>query len=231
MSDISRNTNLLVGVVGSTAYGLNGPDSDIDRLGMYAAPTVQFHGLHPPVLKTASLVGTNPDYTLHEAGKFAKLALGGNPTVMELLWLPGYEVFTELGRQAIEIRTAFLSAEKVRDAYLGYAAKQFDKLKKRGDGSFASDLKKNTAKHARHLMRLCHQGFLLHRTGNLTIRLERPESFHAFGEVVADGHIGVAEELIRHYEEAFDATPSALPDRPDEDKVEQWLRRVRAAHL
>ena len=133
----SANHVLLSGIVGSTAYGLNGPDSDIiDRLGTYAAPTVQFHGLHPPVDKAASRVTTNPDVTMHEVGKFVKLCLGGNPTAMELLWLKGYETLTPLGQDLIDIRTSFLSTKKVLDAYLGYATQQFRRLSERNDGSF-----------------------------------------------------------------------------------------------
>jgi len=78
---------LLAGVVGSTAYGLDGPDSDVDRLGVFAAPTIAFHGLTRP---RESDVTTAPDQTLHEAGKFCRLALGGNPTVGELMWLKHY---------------------------------------------------------------------------------------------------------------------------------------------
>lgn len=221
---------LLQGVVGSTAYGLATPESDVDRLGMYAAPTVQFHGLHPPVDKRASVVRTEPDITLHEAGKFAKLALGGNPTVMELLWLDEYEVETELGYQAILIRKAFLSAPRVRDAYLGYASQQFHRLKERGDGSFGSDLRKRTAKHARHLMRLCHQGFILYASGRLVIRLQQPDLFRNFGEQVADGDINAAQNMLAGYENNFDNTVSALPSSPDEERVEKWLREVRRAH-
>ncbi len=86
---------ILRGIVGSTAYGLAHEGSDIDRLGMFVAPTVQFHGLHPPIGKAASRVQTSPsDYTEHEAGKYVSLLLGANPTVTELLWLPDdlYEV-------------------------------------------------------------------------------------------------------------------------------------------
>lgn len=229
--DKTKGTPLLLGITGSTAYGLAGPDSDVDRLGMYAAPTVQFHGLHPPVAKAASVVQTDPDITFHEAGKFAKLALGGNPTVMELLWLNEYEILTDLGREAIVIREAFLSAPKVRDAYLGYATQQFHRLKERGDGSFSADTRKRTAKHARHLMRLCYQGLFLYRTGELVIRLQDPLAFHGFGERVAEGDIDAAERLIAGYEESFDQSASVLPDQPNESVVEEWLHRVRAAHL
>lgn len=229
--DTARNSVLLSGIVGSTAYGLAGPDSDVDRLGTYAAPTVEFHGLYPPVGKDATVVSTNPDVTMHEVGKLAKLCLGGNPTVMELLWLKSYETLNIWGRELIGIRSSFLSAKKVRDAYLGYATAQFKRLESREDGSFSADTRKRTAKHARHLMRLCYQGYVLYCTGQLTIKLEAPQVFREFGEEVADGNIEAAWDLIKKYEDLFNGARTVLPDHPDEAVVEKWLRRVRSAHL
>lgn len=219
---------LLSGIVGSTAYGLARPGSDVDRLGIFAAPTEQLHGLHRP---TESHVTTHPDRTLHEAAKWCRLALGGNPTVMELVWLPDelYEVRDPLGDELIGLRTAFLSAKKVRDAYLGYATQQFRRLEARGDGSYSADTRKRTAKHARHLKRLCHQGLELYTTGRLTIRVEDPEAYHDFGEQVA-ADSAAARPLLAEYEAAFDENRSVLPNQPDEAAVEGWLRRVRA-HL
>ncbi|MER6123550.1 nucleotidyltransferase domain-containing protein [Streptomyces sp. NPDC001795] len=217
---------LLSGIVGSTAYGLAHEGSDVDRLGMFAAPTEKLHGLHRP---KESHVSTDPDRTLHEAAKWCRLALGGNPTAMELVWLPDelYEVRTPLGDELIGIRTSFLCAQRVRDAYLGYATQQFRRLEGRGDGSFSADTRKRTAKHARHLKRLCHQGLELYATGGLTIRVEHPEEYHDFGERVA-ADPAVALPLLQFYETAFDDTRSALPERPDEAPAEAWLRRVRA---
>jgi predicted nucleotidyltransferase len=216
---------LLSGVVGSTAYGLAREGSDIDRLGLFAAPTEELHGLRGP---KESHVSTAPDRTLHEAAKWCRLALGGNPTVMELVWLPEelYEVRTPLGDELIGIRTSFLSAGRVRDAYLGYATQQFRRLQSRGDGSFSADTRKRTAKHARHLKRLCEQGYELYSTGELTIRVEDPESFHRFGEQVAADPTA-ALPLLRRFETAFAETPAVLPERPDETAADAWLRRVR----
>ncbi|MGW3152756.1 nucleotidyltransferase domain-containing protein [Streptomyces sp. NPDC001089] len=217
---------LLSGIVGSTAYGLARPGSDVDRLGIYAVPTEQLHGLHPPI---QSHVFNDPDRTIHEAAKWCRLALGGNPTVMELVWLPEdlYEVRTPLGDELIGLRSSFLSAKRVRDAYLGYATQQFRRLETRGDGSFSADTRKRTAKHARHLKRLCHQGLELYTTGRLTIEVEDPQAYHDFGDqVAADSE--AARPLLAEYEAAFDANQSVLPDRPDEAAVEAWLLRVRA---
>lgn len=218
---------LLSGIVGSTAYGLAHAGSDVDRLGMYAAPTVELHGLHRPA---ESHVTTHPDRTLHEAAKWCRLALGGNPTVMELVWLPDqlYEVRTPLGDELIGLRSAFLSAKGVRNAYLGYATQQFKRLQARGDGSFSADTRKRTLKHARHLVRLIQQGEELHATGHLTIRLPDPDGVRATAEWIVE-QPDRALVLISRAEGRFDK-PGVLPEQPDEAAVEAWLRRVRAAH-
>lgn len=221
---------LLSGIVGSTAYGLAGAGSDVDRIGVFAAPTVAFHGLHPP---RESIVSTAPDCTLHEAGKYARLALSGNPTATELTWLPDdlYETRTDLGDRLISIRSAFLAAPRVRAAYLGYATQQFRKLESRTGGPTSPEAGRRIAKHARHLARLVHQGRELYATGRLPIRLEYPQSFLDFGERVAAGNLEEARDLLAEAERDFDTARTPLPDRPDEPTVERWLLAVRAAHL
>jgi uncharacterized protein len=224
------NRVLLAGIVGSTAYGLSGPDSDVDRLGVFAAPTVAFHGLTRPV---ESIVTTRPDRTLHEAAKWLRLALHANPTVTELVWLPDnlYEVRTAHGDELIAVRGSLASAPRVRQAYLGYAAQQFGKLRSRTDRPADAATRRRVAKHARHLMRLCHQGLQLYRTGEVEIRLADPQSFVDFGDRVAGGDLGAAERLLAGTEAAFDAARSPLPQEPDHRPGEDWLLRLRAAHL
>ncbi|MEO5876498.1 MAG: nucleotidyltransferase domain-containing protein [Streptosporangiaceae bacterium] len=218
---------LLAGIVGSRAYGLAGPGSDVDRLGLFAAPTTAFHGLHGPA---ESIVTTEPDLTLHEAGKWCRLALAGNPTVMELVWLPAelYETRSDLGWELIGIRRAFLSGPGVRKSYLGYATQQFKKI---AAGSFEPQSRRRGAKHARHLARLIAQGTGLYETGELRIRLHDPQWYLDFGEEVASGNLDRARALLARAEDDFSRDSAALPDRPDEETVEEWLLAVRAAHL
>ncbi len=218
------NTVLLQGIVGSTAYGLAGPRSDVDRLGVYTAPTRAFHGLYPPIDRHASIVTHEPsDLTLHEARKYCLLALGVNPTVTELLWLPSYEIRTRLGDELVAIRRAFLSAPRVRDAYLGYARQQFTRLLHKGADP-------RTPKHARHLLRLLHQGEALLATGEPTVRLADPQRYHEFGTAVAAD----PEEARAALDAACDrlaGIASPLPERPDEAAVEGWLQKVRTEYL
>ena len=223
---------ILSGIVGSTAYGLAGPDSDVDRLGVYAAPTSQFLGLHPPIGKAASIVTTDPDVSFHEALKYVTLAMSMNPTVTELMWLPDelYEVKTVMGIRLIEMRDAFLSARRVKDAYLGYATQQFHRLWNRADGSFSADTRKRIAKHARHLLRLLHQGLDLWATGQLHVRLAEPERYHAFGEAVVEDP-ETAKTALLTAEDAFGRVDTVLPDGPNEALIAQWLVDVRRLYL
>lgn len=219
---------ILQGIVGSTAYGLAGPDSDIDTLGVFAHPTEAFFGLDQP----EETIKASKDDTMHEAAKYCKLALNGNPTVMELLWLPEelYTARSYWGDQLIEIRGCFLSAPRVRNAYLGYASQQFDSLKARG-GTFSSDTSKRTAKHARHLFRLLEQGTHLYVTGRLKIRVADPEYCRWFGERVAEGNTLYAEKALNDAKLRFDSVPSALPEKPYKEPVEAWLKSVRRIYL
>lgn len=217
---------MLRGEVGSRAYGLAGPSSDIDRMGLYSWRTERLFELRQP----AAYYQADADTKWFEVRKYAELALGGNPTVMELMWLPEYEVASALGRELIGIRSAFLSAHRVRSAYLGYATQQFTKLERRG-GTFSSDLGKRTAKHARHLLRLCQQGFSLYATGELAIRVPEPEKVMEFGERVAAGDIELARGMMARYEQMFDDVATVLPSQPDKKRVDQWLRLVRMVHL
>ena len=210
---------LLAGVVGSTAYGLAHAGSDTDRLGMFAAPTEQLHGLHRP---KESLVTTGPDSTLHEAGKAVRLMLSSNPTASELLWLESYETRTPLGDELIGLRRSLHSAGAVRSAYLGYADQQFRKLL-----GHRPEQRAKSAKHARHLVRLLRQAEQLHTTGEVTLRLPDPEAVRRLGEAIADDPER-ARPLLARAEAALDR-PGVLPQAPDEAAAEGWLRRVRRA--
>ena len=222
---------LLAGINGSTAYGLATVDSDVDRIGCYAAPTSQFHGLHPPYAQDKTWVSTKPDATYHEAGKLATLMLKCNPHAIELAWLNSYEVMTPEGEALIGIRSEFLSAPAVRNSYLDYGRQQFKRIRNRGDGSFSSDTRKRTSKHARHLWRLLQQGADLHQTGSLSVRLSPNQAANcrAFGERVAAGDLDLATTALRDAEAVFDK-PGELADRPDESAAEAWLQDVRRAY-
>ncbi|GAA4209324.1 hypothetical protein GCM10022252_75650 [Streptosporangium oxazolinicum] len=220
---------LLAGTVGSVAYGLATPGFDIDTLGVFAAPTRDLVGLEQPQQTIAT---TNPDQQLHEAAKYCHLALKGNPSVSELLWLPEelYTARTPLGEQLLTIRTCFLSAPRVRDAYLGFADQQLRRLTGRCGPHVEHRTRRRSAKHARHLARLVGQGIKLYKTGHLQVRVEDPEWIRAFGDRVASGRTHEAASLLIAARKVFDTSRSPLPDEPDKGPALEWLSAVRTTH-
>lgn len=222
---------LLAGIVGSTAYGLDTPESDIDRLGVYAVPTEQFFGMYHQGDDpgSRSIVFHEPDVTYHEALKMCRLLAKSNPAVVELLWLPDelYEVRTSLGHSLISIRESFLTAKAVRGAYLGYATDQFERLFRNSQVG-VSPAKR--AKQARHVLRLLHQGFELYSTGQLQVRLDDPAEYWAFGELVAHDP-DRAKHAFAQTEEAFETSESPLPEYVDFEAVNHWLESVRWENL
>lgn len=220
-------TLLLEGVVGSTAYGLARPGSDQDILGVYAEPLRGLLGLNEPA---ETVTEREPDGAWHEARKYARLALSMNPTITELMWLDEtlYTHVTDQGAALIGIRDAFLSAQRVKDAYLGYAVSQFKRLQAREDGSFSSDTRARSEKHARHMARLIRQGRDLYTTGALTVNVsDDADWYFEFGAAGIDAWIAwFTIERAR-----FENAPTVLPDRPDTTRVEEWLLGVRSASI
>lgn len=219
------DTPLLVGVVGSTAYGLAHDSSDVDRLGVYARPGRDFLGLHAPPACQQTRVGHDPDIQLHEVGKFLWLASAANPTVTELLWLDRYDHLTPAGEQLVGMRGSLLSARAVRKAYLGYAAGQVKKLANTNRSN-----QRRREKLARHTLRLLHQGAGLWRTGRLTLQVEDPERFFAFGRAVVAGEQSLVESEFAKAEAVFDR-PGVLPESPNLAVLNDWLVEYRLASM
>ncbi len=215
---------ILVGVVGSTAYGLATPESDIDRLGVFLGETKDFLGFGKPT-ETVVQSAPRPDKTMHELKKFMSLCLANNPTVMELLFLDSYEVRSEIGDFLVENRTKFLS-QRVRNTYGGYADQQRKRLMDRGD--FGSDLKKRQNKHGRHCCRLLLQGSHALKHGDIKVKLDAAEAtlcraIGDYAEKDKDRFSQLMEEMFQQFNE-LDTT---LPKEPDAVFFEDYLIQVR----
>lgn len=220
---------ILQGTVGSTAYGLAREGSDVDSLGVFLEPSVSFFSLRS---SAESVVARDPDITLHELRKYISLALKCNPTILELLWLPPdlYRITSEYSDELISMRSSFLSESHVRNAYGGYAMQQVKRLQNRnaeGKEGFSSDLKKRTAKHARHCFRLLDQGRQLLTTGEMQVRVTDPERYWAFDDYSV-------EQIVDEFEkenEKFNEALTVLPERPNFQLFDQWLIAVRIDEL
>lgn len=216
---------ILEGITGSKAYGLDTEDSDTDIKGVYITPTEKVLSLGWNPQKT-TIDHVKPDWAYHEVQRFMELAMGGNPTILELLFLDGYLVLNKFGKMLVDNRHLFLN-NVVRKTYYGYAYSQMHKLITR-DGSFGNGRNKRYEKHARHCYRLSYQGKELLETGTLNVRVSsdvRKELF-AIGELPPSKLVDkFAEE-----HEKFDTLESVLPDKPDREAVNKLLLRIRRSN-
>jgi predicted nucleotidyltransferase len=217
-------TPALLGVLGSTAYGLATASSDQDRIGVYVAPTKKVLGLRAREVVDHTYVSSSPDIAVHELAKYASLALKCNPTVIELLYATHYDVCDDIGAQLVELRSAFPSTDRVRGAFGGYVSGQLKDIVRRAPEVAGSDaMAAKTKKNARHCFRLLRSGLQLLTTGSLVLDVgDYRDELYAVGDLavtdVEDFQVRLTAALAD-----FDAASSVLPDCPDRDKIDRFV--------
>jgi uncharacterized protein len=210
-------------VVGSRAYGLDGPDSDHDRRGVYAAPTRAFWTLDKP---PTHFDGPLPEQFTWEIERFCTLALQANPTVLEVLWSPIVETLTDDGRALLSVRQAFLS-RKVASTYGDYARDQLKRVSARRERTGETNWKQ-----AMHMIRLLVAGAHVLRTGDVLVdvRSLRPRLLEVKnGAVPWNSVVTWAAELQDDLASAREST--GLPETPDRRAIDQLLSGVRERGL
>jgi predicted nucleotidyltransferase len=210
---------LLRVVVGSRAYGLDTDESDTDVRGVYA-PRASLHWSLDGVPE--QLESDKEQTILWEVGKFVRLALKGNPAILEALHSPLVLAASPLGRELREMRAGFLSRRVVR-TFSGYAEDQFRGLQR----AFDRDARVKWG-HAMHLCRLLIVGERLVRTGELVLDAtpdrERLLAIKR-GEVAWADVSAWRVELAARFERAAASTP--LPEEPDHAGADAYLLRIR----
>jgi uncharacterized protein len=206
-------------VVGSRAYGLDGPDSDTDRRGVFLAPADAFWRLDPP---STHRDGPRPEEFQWELARCLSLGLSANPTVLEVLWSPLVETITPVGLRLLDARGALLST-RVAETYGRYADAQMAKL-----AAFMARGEPIRWKQAMHMVRLLRAGAHVLRTGEVLVDVSpwRDELLAVrSGAVPWDDVVAQASALRDDLGRALDET--RLPAEPDRATVEEFLLDVR----
>ena len=210
-------------VIGSRAYGLARDDSDTDRRGVYLPPADLHWSLSgaPPQLQNDA---TQEVYW--ELQKFITLALNANPNVLECLYTPLVETATPLAEELLDMKASFLSKLAYR-TYSGYVTSQFKRMQRglRNHGQVKW-------KHVMHLLRLLLSGITVLEEGFVAVDVsdyrDRLIAVRA-GGVPWEEVDAWRLELIQEFEAAF--TRTALPDRPDYERVDRFLITARRRAL
>jgi predicted nucleotidyltransferase len=122
-----ENNTIFLSIHGSTSYGLNTPESDVDMCGVVVPPKEFFLGFQHHL---DQIQFNKPDGCIYNIIKFCKLAAENNPNVMELLWIPEkyWVSYTSDWLKLVRNRHLFLSS-KIKHTYLGYSHAQFKRIK------------------------------------------------------------------------------------------------------
>lgn len=108
---------------GSHAYGLAGPQSDEDSRGVCIPPKAALLGLQ----SFEQIQDEKSDNVIFGLPKFVRLALEGNPNLIETLFTEDILFIDRFGQQLIEHRHLFLS-RKVAERFGHYAISQLKRL-------------------------------------------------------------------------------------------------------
>ncbi len=206
-------------VIGSRAYGLDHSESDTDRRGIYVPPADLHWSLYGV---PEQLENDDTQEVYWEVQKFLVLALKANPNVLECLFTPLVELVAPLTEELLAMRTAFLS-RIVYQTYNGYVMSQFKRMQAhvRNHGEVKW-------KHVMHLIRLLISGTTVLREGFVPVRVEEHrERLLSIkrGEMPWADVNQWRRSLHEEFDQAFEQT--SLPERPDYEKVNRFLIKVR----
>lgn len=197
---------------GSRAYGIEVEGSDDDYVGIFVPALEDFLGVYGFGPETHT--GSGPDFTLHELGKFCRLALKGNPTILETLWNPNVVAQTPVGERLVGLRKSFLHRGSL-EVYVDYAEAQLKRMVK-GKGLHAKGGTYNP-KYGAHLVRLLHAGIALAEAGEVTVRVP-PEQAKTLLEIRSGARtmkdvLALARPLLERLKGLAKENP--LPPQPD----------------
>ena len=239
---VESNTILRV-VVGSQAYGISsGTSSDRDEKGVCIEPFEWAMGLSTfEQLEFRSAVErtgqkdapSGPgdlDLTIYSLRKFLKLALKGNPTILEMFFIKKLEKGTNVLGEKLQELAPYIVCRKAGNAYLGYMQAQKRKLqdKESVPGSERASLVEKygfDTKYAGHLLRLGMQGVELLTTGKIVLPIDPVNQ--TLIRSVREGHwpldhvLESAKELEEQLKHLIDH--STILSEPNVEVVEDWM--------
>jgi uncharacterized protein len=238
---IAAEGTILRAEVGSGLHGITVEgQGDRDEMGITIEPAAYVIGLRQfdqyqerGQPRSAAAQPGDLELTVFGLRKWMRLALAGNPHVLQLLFAPAPNLVTidHLGR---DLRAAgpgfilsrqaggrFLGALKTqRDSLLSYQGKGRDVTRPHLVEAYGWDVK-----YGFHMVRLGLQGAELMETGR--IRFPVPEPWRTWLRELRTGGHTMTEALnaAAMFEERITAAipGSPLPEQPDRDAADQWL--------
>lgn len=241
---MAERTTILRVPAGSNLHGLNVPGhDDSDEVGICIEDidaVLGFSEFEQYIYRTAAeREGKHDapsqhgdlDLTIFSLRKFLRLAMQGNPQILQCLFVPAALCLKRDARGAgLQELAPLIVSRHAGHRYLGYLEAQRQRLL--GErGQKKTNRPELEAKHgydtkyAMHILRLGFQGVELMSTGKITLPM--PEKDRAFvyavrlGEVPMQDALTKAGELERQIKDLLDDAP--VPAEPAREEIEAWM--------
>jgi uncharacterized protein len=244
--EMAERTTILRVPAGSTIHGLNLPGKDDrDEMGVciedlsYAMGFSEFEqyiyrtatersGKHDEPSAPGDL-----DLTIYSLRKFLRLAMQGNPQIVQCLFVPAnlWVSGNAVGAQLQEL-APYIVSRAAGSRFLGFMESQRQRLlgergQKKVNRPELEEKFGYDTKYAMHILRLGYQGVQLLSTGRLTLPLSEETRKFVYsvrlGEVPLQEVLTKAGELERELKDLLDSAP--IQAKPNVDVVEEWMLR------
>jgi predicted nucleotidyltransferase len=249
--DLSRamaeRTTILRVPAGSTLHGLQLPGTDdSDELGVCVEElrfAFGFSEFEQYIFRSAAeregrhdapSAPGDLDLTIYSLRKFLRLAMQGNPQLIQSLFVPENLCLVRTGLGiALQALAPAIVSRAAGARYLGYLEAQRQRLlgergqKKVNRPALEAKYGYDT-KYAMHILRLGFQGVELLSTGRLTLPMAEPDRSFVFatrkGEISLQDALTKAGELERTIKDLL--TDSPVREKPDVERIEAWMLRA-----
>lgn len=233
-------------VIGSTIHGLvvNSTD-DLDLMGVLLEAPPQILGMGEPFEQHTWR--TQPeghpsgpgdvDLTVYGLRKYLRLACNGNPTVLNLLFVPpSFRHIDSALAEELRSLTPHIVSKEAGKRYFGYMTAQRERLlgiRGQKRSGYTRRLKYQSesgfdTKYAMHLCRLAVQGIELLQRGKITFPIPEPDHSMLleirYGRWSLDEVVEWSQILQKTLREAEESSP--LPEHPDRETVNNWLTGI-----
>ena len=217
-------------VAGSHSFNLAMPESDMDYLAVYIAPTEKVLSIDPP---PETLDHKGPDWSAHEVGKFCRLLLKGNPNMVETLFTSKLACGLDPWWSLLQAKRTLFLTKRVVLQYLGYCQAQLHKLVAHsGTGGLHTSGGAYNTKWAYHMVRLVQDADAISSGMEPVLWKEGPERDMLMEVRRGEWTQGNVENLVRHKISSIDARkPWHLPDEGDRVVLNEWLLGIRCWYM
>lgn len=245
--DMAERTTIIRASNGSDLFGLSlSENSDRDEMGVCIETLEAFSGFNEfeqYLYRTAAeRTGRHDapseagdlDLTIYSLRKFLRLAMQGNPSVINLLYVPQLMCVKCDARGAkLQELAPLIISKKAGHRYLGYMESQRQRLlgergQKKVNRPELEDKYGYDTKYAMHILRLGFQGVELLSTGKIILPLPEPAKSYCMavrtGKVPIQDVLTEAGNLERQLKDLLDT--SGLADAPNVPIIEDWMTNM-----